>query len=312
MKVLVTGGAGFIGSHVVDALVGRGDDVTVVDNLSSGTLQNLNPSARFEQLDIRSAAAGDLVRALQPDGICHLAAQVSVPASLRDPLADADNNVMGSLRLMIAAAEVGSRFVFSSSGGAIYGEPPEIPTPETTTPMPSTPYGVGKLAVEHYLREFALQRGMRYVALRYANVYGPRQNALGEAGVVAVLCLGAMGARDFDIHGSGSDTRDYIHVEDVARANLVALGARRSGHYNIGTGKETDVNTLYRMVAEVLGSSVPAPHGPPRFGDVHRSAVDVGLAARELGWWPAVSLQDGIRRTVEWFMARQEIAASTL
>ena len=311
MKVVVTGGAGFIGSHVVDALIARGDEVTVIDNLSSGSTANLNPRADFAKLDIRSDDAGALIRSLRPEGVCHLAAQVSVPASLRDPLADADNNVMGSLRLLVAASEVGSRFVFSSSGGAIYGEPREVPTPETAQPTPTTPYGIGKLAVEHYLRGFGLQHGMEYAALRYANVYGPRQNALGEAGVVAVFCLGVMGMREFRIHGSGADTRDYVYVDDVARANLLALDGERTGHYNIGTGRETDVNALYGLVAESFGSRAPAPHGPPRFGDVHRSAIDVRLAASELGWRPAVSLADGIARTADWFKAQHGIPAAS-
>jgi len=311
MRLLVTGGAGFIGSHVVDALVARGDEVTVVDNLSSGSPRNLNPCARFEELDIRSSEAADLVRALRPDGVCHLAAQVSVPASLRDPLRDADNNIMGSLALLTAASEVGSRFVFSSSGGAIYGERPDIPTPETTTPRPTTPYGVGKLAVELYLHQFGVQHGTSYVALRYSNVYGPRQNAQGEAGVVAVFCLGVMGMREFRIHGSGADTRDYLYVDDVVRANLYALDSDRTGHYNIGSAKETDVNTLYRLVADGFGSVIPARHGPPRVGDVHRSAVDIGLVARELGWRPTVSLHDGVRRTVEWFKSHREGAVRT-
>jgi UDP-glucose 4-epimerase len=304
--VLVTGAAGFIGSHVADALAARGDEVAGIDDLSSGDQRFISPGTRFEQVDIRSPEAAQLVRSFAPDGICHLAAQISVSVSVREPLLDADLNITGTLNLLVAAVEVGSRFVFSSSGGQVYGEPEEIPTPETAPLRPVSPYGVSKLAAEQYLYQAHVQHGFGYAALRYSNVYGPRQNPHGEAGVVAIFCEGLLGRRRFKIHGPGTDTRDYVYVADVVRANLLALDSQRSGHYNIGSGRETDVNTLYALVARRFGSNAEPEHGPERPGDIRRSAVDASLAARELGWQPEVGLDEGIGRTVDWFRSGAE------
>jgi UDP-glucose 4-epimerase len=299
--VLVTGGAGFIGSHVVDALVDRDDDVVVVDDLSGSDERFVNPKARLERLDVRSPEAAAVVREFRPDGVCHLAAQISVSRSVREPVFDAEVNIMGGLNLLLAAADAGSRFVFSSSGGTVYGVPERIPTTEAAPLNPVSPYGASKASFEHYLSMAHAQHGVGYTALRYSNVYGPRQNPHGEAGVVAIFCEGLLGRRDFRIHGSGTDTRDYVYVADVVRANLLGLGSEGSGSYNIGSGRETDVNTIYRLVAAAFGSDRKAEHGPPRPGDVQRSAIDSALAARELGWRPEVDLEEGIRRTVEWF-----------
>ena len=306
MRVLVTGAAGFIGSHVADALAARGDEVAGIDDLSSGDQRFISPGTRFGQVDIRSPEAAQLVRSFAPDGICHLAAQISVSVSVREPLLDADLNITGTLNLLVAAVEVGSRFVFSSSGGQVYGEPEEIPTPETAPLRPVSPYGVSKLAAEQYLYQAHVQHGFGYAALRYSNVYGPRQNPHGEAGVVAIFCEGLLGRRRFKIHGPGTDTRDYVYVADVVRANLLALDSQRSGHYNIGSGRETDVNTLYALVARRFGSNAEPEHGPERPGDIRRSAVDASLAARELGWQPEVGLDEGIGRTVDWFRSGAE------
>jgi UDP-glucose 4-epimerase len=299
--VLVTGGAGFIGSHVVDALVDRDDDVVVVDDLSGSDERFVNPKARLERLDVRSPEAAAVVREFRPDGVCHLAAQISVSRSVREPVFDAEVNIMGGLNLLLAAADAGSRFVFSSSGGTVYGVPERIPTTEAAPLNPVSPYGASKASFEHYLSMAHAQHGVGYTALRYSNVYGPRQNPHGEAGVVAIFCEGLLGRRDFRIHGSGTDTRDYVYVADVVRANLLGLGSEGSGSYNIGSGRETDVNTIYRLVAAAFGSDRKAEHGPPRPGDLQRSAIDSALAARELGWRPEVDLEEGIRRTVEWF-----------
>ena len=311
MKILVTGGGGFIASHVVDALVDRGDDVVVVDDLSTGDLGNLNPEARFFELDIRSPAVAELIRAERPQAISHHAAQMSVSRSVADPVFDAGVNVMGSLNVALAAIEAGSRVVFSSTGGALYGDAEVIPTPETAPAWPVSPYGISKLSFEHYLFGFHRTRGLSYTALRYANVYGPRQNPHGEAGVVAIFCEGMLGKRAFKINGSGTDTRDYIHVDDVVRANLLALDSTVCDHFNVGTGRLTDTNTIYRLLAERLGKPLDVEHGPDRQGDLKASALDSAKISRELGWKPEVSLEEGIARTVDWFVAHERSQAGT-
>jgi len=304
MRVLVTGGAGFIGSHVVDALIARGDAVTVVDDLSGGNMANVNPEARLERLDIRSIEVGDLVRAQRPDAIVHHAAQVSVSRSVRDPQLDADVNIAGALSLIAAAAEVGSRFVYASSGGAMYGEAEVIPTPETHPATPSSPYGISKFAGELYLRSFSILNGLSYVSLRYSNVYGPRQDAHGEAGVVALFTTAMLEGRQPTIHGDGIDTRDYVFVEDVVRANLLALESGTSGGFNVGTGRETSVNDLFRLLCALADSEAQEHHGPPRAGDLHRSCLDISLIGQALGWRPQFSLEDGLGKTVAWFKAQ--------
>ena len=304
MKVLVTGGAGFIASHLVDALVGRGDEVLVVDDLSTGARANLNPRARFFELDIRSPEAARLIREERPRAISHHAAQMSVSRSVADPVFDAEVNVMGSLNVALAAVDAGSRVVFSSTGGALYGDAAVMPTPETAPAWPVSPYGISKLAFEHYLYGFHATRGLGYCALRYANVYGPRQNPHGEAGVVAIFCEGLLGKRKFKIHGAGTDTRDYVHVADVVRANLLAIDSDLCDHFNVGTGRQADTNTIYRLVAERMGGPLEAEHGPAREGDLRASALDSTKIAAALGWKPEVSLEEGIAGTVDWFVAQ--------
>ncbi|TMD54449.1 MAG: NAD-dependent epimerase/dehydratase family protein [Chloroflexi bacterium] len=311
MKVLVTGGAGFIGSHLVDALVERGDEVLVVDDLSTGDQRNLNPRARFHRLDIRESAAADLVRGERPDVISHHAAQMSVSRSVAEPVFDAEVNVLGSLNLARAAVDAGSRIVFASTGGALYGDAAVLPTAETAPAWPVSPYGISKLAFEHYLYGFRRQYGLNYAALRYANVYGPRQNPHGEAGVVAIFCEGLLGKRLFKIHGEGTDTRDYVYVDDVVRANLLALDSEVCDHFNVGTGRQADTNTIYRLVAERMGRPTEVEHGPPRPGDLRASALDASLLERTLGWKPEVSLEEGIAQTVDWFLAQERSQAGT-
>ena len=311
MKVLVTGGAGFIGSHLVDALVERGDEVLVVDDLSTGDQRNLNPRARFHRLDIRESAAADLVGGERPDVISHHAAQMSVSRSVAEPVFDAEVNVLGSLNLARAAVDAGSRIVFASTGGALYGDAAVLPTAETAPAWPVSPYGISKLAFEHYLYGFRRQYGLNYAALRYANVYGPRQNPHGEAGVVAIFCEGLLGKRPFKIHGEGTDTRDYVYVDDVVRANLLALDSEVCDHFNVGTGRQADTNTIYRLVAERMGRPTEVEHGPPRPGDLRASALDASLLERTLGWKPEVSLEEGIAQTVDWFLAQERSQAGT-
>ncbi len=311
MKILVTGGAGFIASHLVDALVDRGDDVVVVDDLSTGDRRNLNPRARFFELDIRDPSAAGLIRAERPQVISHHAAQMSVSRSVAEPVLDADVNVMGSLNLALAAIDTGSRFVFASTGGALYGDAEVIPTPETAPAWPVSPYGISKLSFEHYLFGFQRTRGLSYTALRYANVYGPRQNPHGEAGVIAIFCEGLLGKRPFKVHGAGTDTRDYVYVDDVVQANLLAVESAVCDHFNVGTGRQADTNTIYRLVAERMGKPLEVEHGPDRPGDLRASALDSAKIVRELGWKPEVSLEEGVARTVDWFLAQERSQAGT-
>ncbi|HKF75292.1 MAG TPA: NAD-dependent epimerase/dehydratase family protein [Candidatus Dormibacteraeota bacterium] len=309
MRVLVTGGAGFIGSHVAEALVERGDEVLVVDDLSTGRRDQVPPEADFHHLDIRGPEAAALVRERRPDVVCHHAAQMSVSLSVREPLFDAAVNLVGGLNLLEAAREAGARFIFASTGGAMYGDADVLPTPESHPAWPVSPYGVAKLSFEHYLHCYRAQHGLRYVALRYANVYGPRQNPHGEAGVVAIFCLRMLAGDQAVINGDGRQTRDFVHVADVVRANLAALDSDAVGHFNVGTGRPVDMNTIFRLVAEFVGVSQPEVHGPPRPGDQRTSALDSRLIAERMGWKPRVELEEGLRETVAWF--RSEAGATS-
>jgi UDP-glucose 4-epimerase len=293
----------------VDALVERGDTVLVVDDLSTGLRENVSPAAEFQEVDIRTPAAADLVRRWQPDVVCHQAAQMSVSRSVREPLFDAGVNLVGGLNLLEAAGEVESRFLFASTGGALYGDADVLPTPESYTAWPVSPYGVAKLSFEHYLHAYQVQHGLRFVALRYANVYGPRQNPHGEAGVVAIFCLRLLAGEPAIINGDGRYTRDYVHVADVVRANLAALDAGVTGHFNVGTGRQVDVNRVFHLVRDLLGVDAEEVHGPPRPGDQRTSALDCGLIERTLGWRARVSLEEGLADTVAWFRSHHATAA---
>jgi UDP-glucose 4-epimerase len=304
MKILVTGGAGFIGSHVVDAFVAAGHDVLVVDDLSTGHRENLNPRARFHQLDIQDPRAADLIRAERPDVLDLHAAQMDVRRSVADPLLDARINILGTINLLQAARDAKVRRVlFVSSGGAAYGEQDAFPAPETHPTNPVSPYGVSKRSGELYAYFYQAEYGLPFVALRYANVYGPRQDPHGEAGVVAIFSGRMLRGEPVTINGDGLQTRDYVYVGDVARANLLALESSVTGPLNIGTGVETDVNTLARLLLAAAGSRSEVSHGPAKSGEQRRSVIDCRRAAAELGWRPEVSLADGLRRTVEWFRA---------
>jgi UDP-glucose 4-epimerase len=305
VKILVTGGAGFIGSHLVDALVDRGEQVLALDDLSTGERDNLNPGAEFVSLDIRTPEGAAAVREWRPDVILHQAAQMSVSRSVREPLFDISVNLVGGLQLLEAAREIGARFLFASTGGALYGDADVLPTPETYPAWPVSPYGVAKLSFEHYLHCYAVQHGLRYVVLRYANVYGPRQNPHGEAGVVAIFCMKMLAGEQPVINGDGRYLRDYVHVGDVVRANLAALDAPDvTGHFNVGTGRQVDVNRVFELVRELIGSSAPEVHGPARPGDQRTSALDCALIGERLGWRPQVTLEDGLEDTVAWFRER--------
>jgi len=300
--VVVTGGAGFIGSNIADAYIERGWRVTIIDNLSGGDRSNVNPRADFRQLDIRDAAAGDLIRELKPDVVSHHAAQMDVRKSVDDPAADADVNVIGTLRILEAAVDaVAKRFIFASTGGAIYGEPVEVPQTESHPTAPLSPYGCAKLAVEHYLNYYRVVRGLSAVALRYANVYGPRQNAHGEAGVVSIFAGRLIDNQQTTINGSGAQTRDFVYVGDVVAANMAASDAEWQGEYNVGTGVETSVNALYESLASIAGVDRPAMHAPAKAGEQMRSVLD-GTRLRTLaGLPPSTRLSDGLAKTFAWF-----------
>lgn len=303
--MLVTGGAGFIGSHIVDALIDRGHRVVVVDDLSTGFEENINPAAEFHALDIRSNEAAELIANENIGALYHLAAQMDVRRSTEDPVFDASVNVVGTLNLLQAAVEAkASQVVFASTGGAIYGEQEVFPAPEDHPARPVSPYGVSKLAAERYLFYFHTQYGLNATCLRFANVYGERQNPHGEAGVVAIFMNRLLRGETPVINGDGLQTRDYIHVSDVATANTAALGRSGFHIYNVGTGLETDVVTLYREIASALGDPREAEHGPAAPGEQRRSSVDATLLRTELGVSEPLLLSEGISRTAEWFQSR--------
>ncbi len=306
MKILVTGGAGFIGSHVAEAFVNEGHDVLIMDDLSSGRVENVPRGARLEVVDIRSEAAAELIGRERPEVLCHHAAQMDVRRSVAEPQFDATVNILGLLNLLEAGRKHGlERVLFASTGGAIYGEQSIFPCPETHPTDPVSPYGVAKLAGEKYLHFYGVTYGIRWIALRYANVYGPRQNPHGEAGVVAIFTEKLLRGEQPVIHGDGKQTRDYVYVGDLVRANLLALRSDYCGPLNLGTGRETDVNSLFRLLCEACGVHAPEFHGPAKPGEQRRSCIDSALAEKVLGWRPEVGLEEGLRRTVEFFKAHR-------
>ena len=303
MRVLVTGGAGFIGSHTVDLLLAQGHDVCVVDSLVNGDRDHVDPRAAFHEVDITDAPALRAVFARErPQAVVHLAAQIDVRVSLREPAYDAQVNILGSLLVMDTALEAGAqKIVYASSGGAIYGdpEPASLPVRENYPIRPLAPYGVAKHTVEHYLDLYA-QRGLAYTTLRYANVYGPRQNPAGEAGVIAIFTRNLLLGLPSRIFGDGEQTRDYVYVGDVAAANALALSRGDGLALHIGCGVETSVNELHELLCAAADTRTPAHHEPERPGEVQRIALDATMAARELGWRPSVDLKAGLARTVDY------------
>jgi UDP-glucose 4-epimerase len=304
MRILLTGGAGFIGSHVADHLLARGHEVVVLDDLSSGKAENVSEGAILYQRDIRNGCA-DVFKEFGPEALCHQAAQMDVRRSVREPDFDAEINAIGTIKLLENCTRYGvERVVFASTGGAIYGEQQQFPAAEDHPQYPVSPYGVSKLAAERYLHYYRVQYGLSYIALRYANVYGPRQDPHGEAGVVAIFCANLAEGRTSRINGSGEQTRDYVYVQDVARANVLALEDEiPPGAYNVGTGVETSVNSLYELLLRVSGKSLQPEHGPAKPGEQLRSSVDSTLARGVIGWRPAVDLTDGLSETLRFFGA---------
>ena len=300
-RALVTGGAGFIGSHVVDAYVAAGLDVAVVDNLTTGSRSNLNPAARLYEVDIRDGAALDRVfEAERPEVVSHQAAQASVRASMEDAPRDAAINILGSVNVLEACRKHGVRkLIYAATGGAAVGEPKYLPVDEDHPVEPLSPYGASKHAVEHFVTLYHHNWNLDTTILRYANIYGPRQDPRGEAGVIAIFAgLMIAGGRPV-VYGTGEQERDYVYVEDVARANVLALQKGSGRMFNIGTGVPTSVNALFEHLAELTGYGEPARHEPPLPGEVFRIFVTNDRARAELGWQPSVSLDEGLRRTVE-------------
>jgi len=302
MRILITGGAGFIGSNVADGYAAEGHDLLILDDLSSGKEKNIPRGARFVLCDIGSDTALEAIRSFRPEIVNHHAAQINVRASVRDPQFDARVNILSTLRLLEGCRENGVRkFLFASSGGAGYGEQEEFPADETHPVRPVSPYGAAKMSVELYLHYYRAQYGLDYASLRYSNVYGPRQDPHGEAGVVAIFCTKLLQGQHAIVNGDGEQTRDYVYVGDVVRANLAALTRGSGMAVNIGTGVETSVNTLFRTLRDLTGIDQEELHGPAMPGEQLRSCLENRLASEELGWYPEISLEEGLARTVTFF-----------
>ncbi|MER3456487.1 MAG: UDP-glucose 4-epimerase [candidate division GAL15 bacterium] len=305
MRVLVTGGAGFVGSFVVEALRDAGHRVAVVDTLKSGRAEFVPQGVPLYQLDVTSPALREVFEEERPEAVCHHAAQASVAVSVRDPLEDARVNVLGTLNVLQCCVRYGvGRVLFASTGGALYGDPDSLPVREDDPPRPLSPYGVHKFCGEQHLANYGRLYGIRWAALRYGNVYGPRQDPYGEAGVVAIFCAAMLEGRQPVIFGDGLHTRDYVYVEDAAHATLLALEVGAEGVINVGTGVETSTRRIFELVRNATGYRGEPHYGPPRPGDVRRICLDATRAEQVLGWRPGVSLEEGIARTVAWFRNR--------
>ncbi len=300
-RVIVTGGAGFIGSHVADAFLARDDDVLVVDDLSTGQKANVPEGAAFEQLDI---ADGELLEKAFADGadiVCHLAAQASVTVSVEDPILDCTSNVLGTLNVCEAARQRGAPVVFASTGGALYGDGAPLPTPESFAPQPLSPYGASKLAGEAYVATWGRLYGLPNVVLRLGNIYGPRQNPHGEAGVVAIFSGRLLAGEQPHLRGDGKPTRDYVYVSDVASAFVAAADGGRAGTYNVGTGRQTSTARLLQVLQEAVGTSIEPLPTELQAGELQASALDASAIERELGWRPTVEVEQGLRQTLDWY-----------
>ena len=301
MNILVTGGAGFIGSHIVDALIDLGHKVIIVDNFSTGSLKNVNPKAKLVERDIVEPLA-DIFHDEKIDVVYHLAAQINVRKSVEDAVIDAKINVMGGLNILECCRKFKiKKFIFASTGGAMYGDTENIPTPEEEKEMPVSPYGIAKCSMEKYLYYYYKVHKMPYVALRFSNVYGPRQNSKGEAGVVAIFTAMMLAGKQPVINGDGKQTRDYVYVKDVVKANILALNKNVAGIYNVGTGVETDVNELFQKLNKLIGTNFKEVHKESMQGEQIRSCLDASKIKKELGWKPDYDLDEGLKETVDWF-----------
>jgi len=306
-KIIVSGGAGFIASHLTDKLIEKGHDVVVIDNLSTGKKENLNPKAKFYEMDICDSKISQIFEGEKPEIVFHFAAQIDIRKSVKDPIEDAKINILGSLNLLENCREFGvKKFIFASTGGAIYGDTNIIPTPENHLENPESPYGICKLTIEKYLNFYKKTYGLNSAVLRLANIYGPRQNSKGEAGVIAIFCDKMLKNEQVTINGDGEQTRDFIFIDDVVNAALLATFRGPSSAdsvpiYNIGTGKETNIDEVFRKIKEFTNSNCQEIHGPAKPGEQKRSCLDYSKAKRELNWQPSYDLDNGLEKTVNWF-----------
>lgn len=310
MKILITGGAGFIGSHVADKFVENGFEVVILDNLSTGRISNLNPAAKFYQMDIRDPGLNEIFEKERPDFISHHAAQMDVRRSVAEPLFDADVNILGSINLIECAKNYQvKRFVYISTGGAVYGEPEYLPCDEAHPINPICQYGASKHTVEHYLYMYQVNYGLNYTVLRYPNVYGPRQDPHGEAGVVAIFTGQMLAGEPVIINGDGEQERDFVYVGDCAQGNLLAINTHRgSGIFNLGSGRATSINQIFQELKGITGYPGSPLHGPAKLGETRRIFLDASKVRRELGWTETVDLHEGLEKTVAYFKT-VEIAA---
>jgi UDP-glucose 4-epimerase len=305
MKILVTGGAGFIASQIADAFINIGHEVHILDNLSTGFEKNINPKARFIKSDISSPAILDIFKEENFDVVNHHAAQIDVRKSVNDPIFDANTNILGSINLLQACIKTGvKKFMFASTGGAVYGEQEYFPADEKHPTNPVSPYGITKLSIEKYLFFYKNEYGLDHTILRYANVYGPRQNPFGEAGVVAIFTSKLLKNENPIINGDGKQTRDYVFVEDVVKANVVTLNSFSSNIYNIGTGIETSVNQLFEKLNNIAGSKAVEKHGPSPKGEQARSVITSDKLFNEFRWKPSVKIDEGLRKTFDSFKSK--------
>jgi len=302
MKILITGGAGFIGSHIADCYLQLGHEVVIVDNLITGERDNIPQKAAFYEMDICDPHLGDIFEKEHPHVVSHQAAQMDVRKSVADPIFDATNNVLGGINVMQNCVKFGvKKFIFASTGGAIYGEQDHFPADEDHPLRPLSPYGITKLTTEKYLYFYQQTYGLNYTVLRYANVYGPRQNPHGEAGVVAIFLTKILSGEQPIINGDGKQTRDYVYVGDVVKAGEIALNSAEDKIYNIGTGIETNVNELFQKICNAVGMSVPEVHGETKAGEQLRSVLSTSKIKKEEGWQPSVNLNEGLKLTAEFF-----------
>jgi len=306
MNILITGGAGFIGSHIADALIARGHNVVIIDNLSTGKRENINLKANFYEIDLgNNYELLEVFKKHQPEIIYHLAAQIDVRKSVENPIEDAKINIISTLKLLELAKEFNvQHFIFSSTGGAIYGDTKSIPTPETHNENPISPYGCAKLTIEKYLNFYNKVHNLKYTILRYSNVYGPRQNSKGEAGVVSIFLDKMFANQNPSIFG-GIQSRDFVYVEDVVKANILALSDTGSNTYNIGTGQETDIIELFSKLNTYFNNRFEPQYNPMKKGEQKRSCLDNNKVKEKLGWKPETSIDEGLDKTYCWFLKQQ-------
>ena len=308
MKILVTGGAGFIASHIADAFIEKGHEVVILDDLSTGFEKNINPKAKFVNLNILDKKVKDLFATEKFDVVNHHAAQMDVRRSVADPAFDANSNILGTINLLQNSVKHGvKKFMFASTGGAVYGEQEYFPADENHPTNPVSPYGISKLAVEKYLYYYLMEYNLKYTILRYANIYGPRQNPFGEAGVVAIFSSKLLKGVQPIINGTGEQTRDYTYVQDVVKSNLLALSDEKSEIYNVGTGIETNVNDLFNMLNQIVSKGQKEKHGPPATGEQLRSVISSEKLFKHFDWKPSVSVKDGLTETISFFKKSLEI-----